>query len=178
MVKQFIYIDAGHGGADPGAVGATAREKDIALAVALQVGQALIAQGFGVCYSRTTDKRILVGERTRLANRTGAAALVSIHCNAAANKAARGAETYAYNKACKGYLLAQHIQSNLVQRVKMLDRGVKTANFAVLRDTAMPAALVELGFLSNAMEEQIMLDRAWQQQAAAAIAVAIAQYLA
>lgn len=96
MVKQFIYIDAGHGGADPGAVGATAREKDIALAVALQVGQALIAQGFGVCYSRTTDKRILVGERTRLANRTGAAALVSIHCNAAANKAARGAETYAF----------------------------------------------------------------------------------
>lgn len=69
---------------------------------------------------------------------------------------------YAYNKACKGYLLAQHIQSNLVQHVKMLDRGVKTANFAVLRDTAMPAALVELGFLSNAMEEQIMLDRAWQ----------------
>lgn len=176
MSKQLIFLDAGHGGKDPGAVGLIAKEKDIALSVAMQLGQALTERGFAVCYSRTNDVRILVGERARAANKAKAAAFVSIHCNAAANKAATGTETFAYSKASKGYQLAQMIQKKMVQNMKLSDRGVKTANFAVLRETAMPAALVELAFISNSAEEQRLLDSQWQQYAAAAIAEGIAQY--
>lgn len=176
MSKQLIFLDAGHGGKDPGAVGLRAKEKDIALAVAMQLGQALTARGFAICYSRTTDVRLLVGERARMANKAKAAAFVSIHCNAAANKTATGTETFAYSKASKGYQLAQTIQRNMVKTVQLPNRGVKTANFAVLRETAMPAALVELGFLSNPIEEKFLLDSQWQQYAAAAIAEGIVQY--
>lgn len=176
MSKKLIFIDAGHGGKDPGAVGLRAKEKDIVLSVAMQLGQALTARGFAVCYSRTNDVRILVGERARMANKAKAAAFVSIHCNAAANKAATGTETFAYSKASKGYQLACSLQNNMVQNVKLSDRGTRTANFAVLRETAMPAALVELGFLSNPIEEKFLLDSQWQQYAAAAIAEGIVQY--
>ncbi len=176
MSKQLIFLDAGHGGKDPGAVGLKAKEKDIVLSVAMQLGQALTARGFAVCYSRTNDVRILASERARAANKAKAAAFVSIHCNAAANKAATGTETFAYGKASKGYQLACSIQKNIVKAVQLPDRGVKTANFAVLRETAMPAALVELGFLSNPIEEKFLLNSQWQQRAAAAIAEGIVQY--
>lgn len=165
----LIYLDPGHGGSDPGAVGSTAREKDIALAVARLAGSMLTSRGFAVCYSRTSDVRVLVNSRTRQANRLGAAAFVSIHCNGAANATASGVETFAYNRASRGYRLAQQIQQNLVAATGLADRGVKTANFAVLRDTAMPAALVELGFLTTPVEEALLCDAAWQQRAAAAI---------
>ena len=176
MNPKLIYIDAGHGGTDPGAVGAQAREKDINLAVALQVGRELTQRGFAVCYSRTRDMRMTVAERARAANKAKAAAFVSIHCNSATNKAARGAETFAYSPASKGYGLAKTIQRNLVNTTDTPCRGTKTANFAVLRETAMPAALVELGFLSNKIDEQFLLDIQWQRKAATAIADAVAEY--
>lgn len=177
MNPKLIYIDAGHGGKDPGAVGAQAKEKDINLAVALLLGRELTQRGFAVCYSRTKNIGIRVSERARSANRAKAAAFVSIHCNSAVNKAACGAETYAYSRTSKGYGLAKYIQRRLVNATGAPCRGTKTANFAVLRETAMPAALVELGFLSNKEEEQLLLDSQWQRKAAKAIADGIAKYL-
>lgn len=176
MAKKVVFLDAGHGGKDPGAVGKLAYEKEINLSMALQVGAELNRLGYGVAYSRKEDTAMSAAMRARAANRLQATAFLSIHCNAAANEAARGAETYAYSAGSKGFALARAVQAQMAF-CSVKNRGVKTANFAVLRETAMPAALVELGFISNASEERQLLDRAWQQKTAAALARAVDNYL-
>ncbi len=91
-----IVLDAGHGGHDPGCIGAIAREKDITLSIALQCGQ-LIQQGLPdveVIYTRTKDEFVPLHERTRIANQADADLFISIHCNASRSKTAYGSETY------------------------------------------------------------------------------------
>ncbi len=118
-----------------------------------------------------------LSERAAIANKAGADVFVSVHCNSATNAAAKGTETYAFSKQSKGYQLAEDIQKLLVRATELADRGVKTANFAVLRDTTMAAALVELGFISNVDEEQLLQNAGWQCKVAEAIAKGIVQYL-
>lgn len=91
-----IVIDAGHGGKDPGALGATSKEKDVALKVALQVGQYIQENlpGVEVIYTRKTDTFIELKERSNIANRNKADLFISIHCNAVPNKSAYGTETF------------------------------------------------------------------------------------
>jgi N-acetylmuramoyl-L-alanine amidase len=91
-----IVIDAGHGGKDPGAVGAVSKEKDIALAVALKVGEYVKQNlpGVEVIYTRNSDVFVELRERANIANRNKADLFISIHCNAATNRAAYGTETF------------------------------------------------------------------------------------
>ncbi len=93
---RTIVIDAGHGGKDPGALGSYSKEKDIALTVALQVGQYVkeLLPGVEVIYTRKSDVFIDLKERPNIANRNRADLFISIHCNAAANKSAYGTETF------------------------------------------------------------------------------------
>lgn len=117
-----------------------------------------------------------LSERAAVANKAGADAFVSVHCNSATNAAAKGTETYAFSKQSKGYPLAKVVHQELIAVTSTVDRGVKTANFAVLRETAMAAALVELGFISNVEEERLLQNVSWQKKAAEAIAKGIVQY--
>lgn len=176
--KKKVCIDAGHGGTDPGAVGRNgALEKDIALQIALQVKAELQRCGIEVVMTRTVDKHVSLSERAVVANKVGADAFVSVHCNSADNAAAKGTETYAFSKSSKGYPLAKSIHKELIAVTGTVDRGLKTKNYAVLRETGMAAALVELGFISNEQEEKLLINKSWQKKVAEAIAKGIVQYL-
>ena len=177
MSRKKVCIDAGHGGTDPGAVGPNGtREKDVALQIVLLVRDALQRCGIEVVMTRTVDKHVSLSERAVVANKVGADAFVSVHCNSATNAAAQGTETYAFSKQSKGYPLAKMVHQELIAVTGTVDRGLKTKNYAVLRETGMAAALVELGFISNVDEEQLLQNAGWQCKVAEAIAKGIVQY--
>ncbi len=177
-----IVLDPGHGGRDPGAVGpGGTKEKDVTLAVARLLAKYLdpIAE---VKLTRSDDRHLWsntnadLAERVRIAETWRASYFISLHCNAAA-AGARGVETYAYKPGGEGERLARAIQKELVEATGFPDRGVKFANYYVLRKTSMPAVLVEMGFISNPAEEKLLKDPTWQEKAAKAIATGIANYL-
>ncbi|WP_333638261.1 N-acetylmuramoyl-L-alanine amidase [Tissierella praeacuta] len=155
-----VFLDAGHGGSDPGALGNGMREKDIALSVTLKVGNILKNHGVSVSYSRTTDVFLELADRAMKANNVGANVFVSIHCNAFDDNSAKGVETYSYPNSTTGARLSKSIQDSIISsKVYTVNRGTKTANFAVLRLTKMPAALVELGFITNSQDANILKNR-------------------
>lgn len=124
--------------------------------------------GHEVGYTRTLDKAVSLSDRAKMANSFNADLFVSIHCNSAKNKAANGVETFAYSQG-KSNLIAKTVQNKLVQYLGLQNRGAKTANFAVLRETNMPAILVELAFISNQAEEALLSNVSFQEKAAIAI---------
>lgn len=182
-MPKIVILDPGHGGIDPGAVGPKGlQEKVVTLAVAKQVASILSPV---VDVRLTHDSDIALGSttsadlstRARLANQAGADVFVSIHCNSATNRIAGGTEVYHYPSSAQGNLLASTVYSHLLPAVSLSARGVKTANFAVLRETDMPACLVEMAFISNPAEEALLGSAAFQETAATAIAQGIANYL-
>ena len=178
-----ICIDPGHGGKDPGAIGLSGTyEKNIALAVSKKLA-AHLSPACRVVMTRTDDRRLGTNQkadlsaRTTIANREQANLFVSIHCNSAASAGANGIETFALAPGGQGEKLARSIQTELIRETGLTDRGVKFANYRVLRDTAMPAVLVELGFINNPAEEKLLRDPAWQEKAARAIAIGIMSHV-
>lgn len=171
-----VFLDAGHGGKDPGALGNGLKEKDINLSVTLKVGNILTNHGVNVGYSRTTDVFVELQDRATMANNFGADVFVSIHTNAAENINAKGVETFSYPGSVKGSRLAQVIQDSVLDdKLYTINRGTKTANFAVLRLTNMPAALVEMGFITNGEDANILKNR--QNELAIAIAKGVLKFL-
>lgn len=171
-----VFLDAGHGGKDPGALGNGLKEKDINLSVALKIGDILKNHGVNVGYSRTTDVFVELQDRAIMANNFGADVFVSIHTNAAENINAKGVETFSYPGSVKGSRLAQAIQDSVLDdKLYTINRGTKTANYAVLRLTNMPAALVELAFITNPQDADILRNR--QDDLAVAVAKGILHYL-
>lgn len=178
-----IVIDPGHGGRDPGAIGPDGlREKDIALAISKRLVAHLTPEIQAVL-TRASDKHLGASKkadlaaRARLANQAQANCFISIHCNSAGNSVATGIETFALGPGGQGEKLARFIQAELIRETELADRGVKFANFKVLRDTAMPAVLAELGFVSNPAEEKLLRNPIWQDKAAQAIAKGVRAYL-
>lgn len=172
-----VALDPGHG-KDPGAVGPTGlKEKDVAFDITTRLGKLLTSNGINIKYTRTADAFVGLSERAVIANRWGADYFVSVHCNAATTSSASGTETYHYAGSAKGKALANCIQTELVNTLKLTNRGIKTANFAVLRETSMPAVLAEVAFISNPAEEKKLADSAFRQKAAEAIARGICKYL-
>jgi len=173
-----ICIDAGHGGSQPGAVGYSGTlEKDITLAVALKLRQILLKQGFSVVMTRESDKDVRTTKqpnelqaRCDVANNAKADIFISIHCNAADDKTAHGAETWYTEKDVKSKVLANCIQSELIKQIRRTDRGVKVGNYYVTRYTKMPAVLVELAFISNPEEEKLLKSEDFQYKCALGIA--------
>lgn len=176
MGKHLVFIDPGHGGSDPGALGNGLQEKDLTLAIALKVGSILKQHDLQVGYSRTTDTYVSLEDRAKLANRSNADIFVSIHINSAKSTSARGVETYHYPGSVKGNELATAIQDSLVAgKIFSHNRKVKTANHAVTRLTKMPSCLVELGFIVNPQDAQLLKTK--QLEIAQAIARGILNYL-
>ena len=174
-----VCIDPGHGGHDPGAVGGGVKEKDIALSVAKQIGAYLEARGCTVMLTRETDVFIELSDRARMANSAKAGLYVSVHCNSAeSNARATGMEVYHYTHASEASKRAARIiYDKLLPASGLRGRGVKADNFAVLRETKMPAVLVELGFVSNPDDRAKLTYSAWQDDAAKAIADGIIEAL-
>ena len=150
MVK--IFIDPGHGGTDPGAVGNGLNEKDITLQIASRVRDSLLSgyQNVSVLMSRTGDQTVSLTERTNAANAWGADYFLSIHINAGGGT---GYEDYIYPGSSAATSTYQNnIHSEVMKAVNFSDRGKKTANFHVLRESNMPAILTENGFIDTASD--------------------------
>lgn len=171
-----VVIAAGHGGKDPGAVGNGVNEKDLALQIALKIGYILARNNVHVVQTRKTDVFVSLADQAKIANDINADLLLSVHLNSAENKNARGVETFSYPKSATGRKLARAVQRSVIQSAIFVgDRGCKEADFAVLRLTKMPAALVELGFISN--KEDVLLVQQNINAIADAVAVGILTYL-
>jgi N-acetylmuramoyl-L-alanine amidase len=150
-----VCLDYGHGGADPGAVYKGRKESDDNLALGKAVAAELRRHGLEVTETRTADRTVSLGERSSLANSKGSDYFISLHRNAFKPEQARGVETFIYTSpSAKSAQLAEKIQSALVG-VGFVNRGVKKANFHVLRETKSPAVLVEVGFLDHSGDNQL-----------------------
>ena len=176
---RTIMIDPGHGGDEPGAPGSVVPEKSLNLAVALRLREELEKRDFKVLLTRDADKTVPLRRRVEIADASGAEIFVSIHHDSATNRKARGYSVYAPRDCSKfpgdSTALALAIQSEIVKLPQVVDRGVRFADFRVLH-AAMPAVLVELGFISNADEETLMNDPDRQRAEAAAIAAGIVNF--
>src|SRR4051794_12178194 len=169
-----LCIDPGHGGSDAGAQTrqpAVLREKDVNLAVALQLEHEAQRQGWEPLMTRLQDRTLSLASRAAFATRFTADLFVSIHCNAAAAVEVEGIEVYHFPGSPQGRWLALHVIDKLIARFPgHHSRGVKEANFAVLRRTTMPAVLVECEFLTNPQQAAFLKDG--KNQAAIAEAIA------
>jgi len=155
-----IILDPGHGGHDPGAVNGMRYEKNDNLRLGLAVRDRITAQGYCVIMTRSTDTFIPLDERSAISNRNHGSIFVSLHRNAFSNANANGVETLVHPDApASTRRHAQHVQNALVGVGVQSDRGVRTANFAVLRNTRAPAMMIELGFISNARDNQMFDDK-------------------
>lgn len=192
-----IVLDPGHGGRDSGAVGKHSEEKDIVLALAHRTQRQLQKHGYEVLLTRSDDQFIPLLKRSEKANRADADLFVSLHVNAVDNAGVRGIETFALtppgapstygsSRAAtsangddfirRSMRLGYEIQRQLVGATQAKDRGLRRADFAVLRETKAPAVLVEAGFITNRQEERQLASAEHQEQMAAAIAEGIRRY--
>lgn len=173
-----IIIDAGHGPHTHGkrSPDGRLREYHFNAAVAEEVKKRLVLDGHTVIFSHHTDVDVPLHERTQLANRLKADLFISIHANAFGSEfnGAQGIETFTFlQPQAASIQLAKAIQSALLLSTRRPDRGVKKADFAVLRDTRMPAVLVECGFMTHREELALLQSDAYRKRCASAIAFAV-----
>ncbi|ARI60189.1 cell wall hydrolase [Streptococcus salivarius] len=194
VLNKVVYLDAGHGGYDPGASYFGISEKSLTLAIQSRVKAKLEAEGYQVVTTRTSDTYVDLTDRSRAANASESDIFVSIHINASGSSAAQGIETYYYQpyaeypsrinaayhanptRLSMSDTLANAIQSSLINATGAQNQGVKRQTFAVLRETTAPAVLLELGFLSNPQEAARLNTSAYQETLANAIVAGIKSY--
>lgn len=175
--SKLIVIDAGHGGNDPGMLGTTynTMEKDLTLQTALYVRDYLTAKGATVQMTRTTaSQKPTLARRVQIGHSAGADAFVSIHYNSSP-KNVSGTLTFFYSES-DDLRLARAIENRLGQGIGLKSNGLSYGNYHILRENKLPAALVELGFLSNPYDESIVRTSSYQKKAAKAIAEGLADY--
>jgi len=179
----LVVVDPGHGGADPGAVGATGLEEaQVVLAVCRRVEQYLKRLGYRVLMTRTDGRGLALAERAVMANRAGADTFISVHANAAGDRRAQGLEVWHLRPSDRRGQIAGAMALCLLRWLLVAtgrrDRGLKftedpVREFTVLRSTRMPAVLVELAFLSNPAEAYLLAQEWFQEKAALGIAAGI-----
>lgn len=168
-----ICIDAGHGfnrstnKGDTGAINGDLWECTATLAVAKILRDKLKAAGHDVIMTREDDTFISLGERCRICNSADCDVFMSIHCNSAENKNARGIETWKCTGSDNPY--AVNIQKRLIEATGAKDRGVKDGTFYVLKSTKCKALLIEIGFISHEEEKNLLFDTSYQIKVAEAI---------
>lgn len=173
-----IYIDPGHGGNDSGAIGPTGlEEKGVNLKIAVNVRQILQGYGIDAILTRQNDSRVELADRVKIANDNKGDYFVSIHINSASSPTATGTETFAFPNSDLGTKLANAIQGALVNEINLANRGVKYRDFFVLKNTKMPAVLVEIAFINNPREEELLKDQNFLYKAAAGISKGILTFL-
>ncbi|MBE3519863.1 MAG: N-acetylmuramoyl-L-alanine amidase [Firmicutes bacterium] len=169
---QVVFIDPGHGGIDPGAVGRRVLEKDVDLAVAKHLGRLLVRFGARVVYSRTGDYELELEEgadveaRLKLMKESRPTIVVSIHCNAFVSPAEYGAQTFYSANHPRSRLLAECIQELLKKETNTYREISSRLDHFILNHANVPAVTVELGFLSNPEEEMLLEDPAYQEKLA------------
>jgi len=176
-----VMVDPGHGGKDPGAIGIDGvYEKKINLAIAQMVYlKSLDHPELRVILARRGDEYIYPTDRIKEANRIGADLYVSIHANAYSNASVSGVETLVHETQGRGsqsYRLAEILQQHLIAYTGAKDRGIKWAPLFIRR-AKMPAALVEVGFITHRLEARLLQSLSYQSKIADAILDAILEFL-
>lgn len=197
--SKTIFLDPGHGGRDSGAYYYGIAEKDLNLQVSRKLRKRLEELGYTVLTSRDSDVDVdFVTERSRMVNKTNADFFISIHFNATGNDTTLnlGIQTYSY-KEDAGYpskinqywhnnpdrmsesnRLAADLHSSLLTETGARDAGLLQATFAVLRETAKPAVLLELGYMDNSEENQRIRSDQYQDKLVEGIIKGIQKYYA
>ncbi|HEL1565513.1 TPA: GBS Bsp-like repeat-containing protein [Streptococcus suis] len=186
-----VYIDPGHGGRDSGASYGGVHEKNLALSVSNKLRENLLKYGINVLMTRTGDYDVdFKTERSRMTNASNADLFISVHFNAtgAGVSNSTGIETYWYQydpeyqpkinkemhnnptRLAESEILANKVQESLIKETGAVNRGVRRETFAVLRETAIPAILVELGFMDNPSELQVIKQDSYHTRLAKALA--------
>lgn len=169
--------DAGHGGIDPGAIGSTGlREKDITLAISLELTKELIRNDFQVTTTRTKDITVELNARDDVFDNAKCDIGISIHVNSSTDKAADYISTWIYKKGGKAEIFGVMVQRRLVQVTGWEDGGVREKNLAMVRETNMPTVLVELGFISNPLQEKWLKNPENQKKLAQSITMGICDF--
>jgi N-acetylmuramoyl-L-alanine amidase len=183
---KLVVIDPGHGGTDPGALGIRGSyEKKLNFDLSMLTKAKLEKAGAKVLMTRTTDADVAgakatdreeLSARAQVGNRNNADVFVSVHHNSSVNPDANGTTTYFYAKTIFDGELARSLQTAMVRTGGLADKGARTANFFVIKNTTMPAALLEVGFMSNPQEEQTLNDPAFQDKNAQAVVTGLEQF--
>lgn len=186
-MREIIVIDAGHGGKDTGTLSEknNYEEKKLNLETALVVKGFLEALGYPVIMTREKDVTMTLQDRCDLANTTSASLFVSVHYNFCPSIDVQGIEVYYYKdekrdkskRIIESKQLAEEIHSSIITHTGSPTRGVKQANLAVVRETKMPAILVEGGYLSNPKERERVKSEEYRRYLAWGIAKGIDRYL-
>ena len=171
-----VVIDAGHGGHDRGAAVGLTYEKHLALDVARRLDVYLRGQGFSTTMTRARDSFIPLPRRASISNSSSNAIFVSIHFNHATRRGAAGIETFYNTRNRSSLTLAHMVQSAALYKTRAPNRGVKHANFHVLRQNKRPAILVECAFLTNSTDRYRALSPDFRQKMAEAIAMGIIKF--
>jgi N-acetylmuramoyl-L-alanine amidase len=175
-----LFLDPGHGGEDPGAQAGGTDEKDVVLDVALEARDRLVADGATVVLPRVTDKDVALDARTDAANAYQVDRFVSVHANSCGDCGADGTETYYHDSlddTSTAADLAEELQAAVVDEAGTSDRGVKQENFHVLRESDMPAALVETAFLDDDGDREKLTSDDGQASFAEGIRVGVREHL-
>jgi len=145
------YLDFGHGGKDPGAIGPTnLKESDIALKIGMMVKENLENAFENVITTRENDKYYSLSHRTTKSNNKNCDYFISIHLNSSTNQSAKGCEVWIYDENSKLKTLANNLCNNLSTKLSTPRRGIKySKKLSVLKNTKMPALLIEVDFISN-----------------------------
>ncbi|XER07440.1 Germination-specific N-acetylmuramoyl-L-alanine amidase [Sporomusa rhizae] len=190
LAGSVIVVDAGHGGIDPGANRPGILEKDVNLAIALALKEALHQHGAKVVLSRQTDVELSpecdnekvkgryhrdLAARLEMVEESDADVFISIHANAVSSAKRHGAEVFFSAKSAEGKMLADCIQAELC-KVTQINRTAKSADYFVLRRNKVPAVLIEVGYITNKDERQLLQTPEYQQKLAEAIAKGISQF--
>ncbi len=179
--KVLVMIDPGHGGRDPGAINASGlREVDVIMPIAKRVSDILARQGIAVKMTRNGDEYVGLDERVAISRDAGASLFVSIHANSIDGRPdVNGLELYHYNL---GQSFAETVHNTVLDYVNkngfyLGDRRVRSARFLVLRKSAIPAILVETGYLTSEAEAARLRRDDYQRVMAEGIAKGIVQYI-
>jgi N-acetylmuramoyl-L-alanine amidase len=191
VANQVIVIDPGHGGIDPGAVGYNGvKEKELVLQIAKRLGHVFSQAGAKVILTRESDKDLStpgsgslltrkredLANRVELANKNEASLYLSIHVNAFPSARWRGAQTFYQKGQNDSKRLAEAIQSELIRILGNTRRMAKAEDFFTTRKTKMAAVLIEVGFVSNPAEAELLADTAYQRKLAYAIYSGVVKY--
>lgn len=197
--SKTIFLDPGHGGRDSGAYYYNVAEKDLNMQVYRKLRKKLEELGYKVLTSRDSDIDVdFVTERSRMVNKTNSDIFISIHFNATGNAYSKssGIQTYSYSdepdypskinpywhnhpdRISESKRLAAAIHSSLLAETGAKDAGLLESSFAVLRETAKPAVLLELGYIDNFAENQQIRDSHYQDKLVAGIVKGIQKYYA
>lgn len=175
MAKKKLKFDPGHGGTDPGAISAYGKEKVFVLMLAQKVAALFKGHKYiEISFTRTGDTYPSLTDRVAQAEREKVDGFISFHANSASDPAANGTETY-YSRA-NSKAFAEIMHKHIKSATKLRDRGVKTANFQVIKQTTMPAILLEIGFISSHIDGPLLFDPTFQDAVALSIAEGICEY--